>query len=232
MSHSYPSNFPPPQSADDSGLVAVSEHMTPNLLLDAYYHGIFPWSEDPVRWYSPDPRAVFLRDRIKLPKKLGKIIRHNQFEVTFDTAFNQVIIACAETPREGSWISDGFITTYTQLHEMGHAHSAEVWQNGELVGGLYGVQIGGFFAGESMFHRVSNASKVAFAALVTQLDGVGVKLLDAQVLNDHTASLGAVLVHRRDYLYLLERAIHAPVRFEAEKWPSTPLKSTLPQPNS
>ena len=224
MSNAYHSHFPPPQSADESGLVALTDEMNTNLLLDAYYHGIFPWSEGPVRWYSPDPRAIFLKDRIKLPGKLGKIIRKSGFVVTFDTAFKEVITACADTPREGSWISDAFITHYTRLHEMGYAHSAEVWQGERLVGGLYGVQIGGFFAGESMFHHASNASKVAFAALIEQLDLIGIRLIDAQVLNDHTAKLGAVLVHRRDYLYLLERAIHAPVRFDAEKWPSTPLK--------
>ncbi len=224
MKYNSQSNFPPPQSADEYGLVAITEYMNPNLLLDAYYHGIFPWSEGPVRWYSPDPRAIFIQDRVKLPKKLPKIIRKNHFRVTFDTAFEEVITACANLPREGSWITDAFIGNYTALHEMGYAHSAEVWQEDRLVGGLYGVQIGGFYAGESMFYRVSNASKVAFAALIEQLDLVGVKLIDAQVLNEHTAKLGAVLTHRRDYLYLLGRAIHLPVRFDAEKWPAEPLK--------
>ena len=222
------SMFPPPASADEHGLVAVTEELNAAMLLDAYSHGIFPWSENPVCWFSPDPRAVFLRERIRFPKKLGKIIRKGGFTVTYDTAFRRVIEACADNHRhEGEWISPGFIESYSDLHEHGYAHSVEVWQEDRLVGGLYGVQLKGLFAGESMFHTVSNASKVAFVALIAQLDFAGVMLLDAQVINDHTANLGAVQVHRSDYLAMLHYALNLRVRFHAEKWPTPPQEEMI-----
>ena len=216
--------FPPVDEADEYGLVATTRSMDPEMLLEAYSHGLFPWSSSPVRWYSPEPRAVFLWKHIKLPKKMGKIIRRNKFRVSFDTAFKQVIEACSDAHRdEGEWISDEFIQTYSDLHEMGYAHSVEVWQEDRLVGGLYGVHIRGLFAGESMFFHVPNASKVAFAALVEFLQEIGVILFDAQVLNEFTAQLGAVQVYRDDYLWLLEHAMQIPTLHDGKKWPSDPV---------
>lgn len=215
--------FPDPESADSTGLVAVTPHLSAELLLEAYRRGIFPWSDDPVRWYSPDPRAIFLRPTVRLPKKIGKVMRRHGYRVTFDTAFSQVMQACADAHRrDGEWITHGFVRAYSELHELGHAHSVEVWQEGQLVGGLYGVQQGAMFAGESMFHLTPNASKVAFAYLVHQLEHIGVVLIDAQVINPHTHSLGAVLVHRHDFLEILSRALRIPARYQGQRWPSQP----------
>lgn len=225
------SRFPPPETADQTGLVAVSDRLDVDLLLDAYAHGIFPWSEDPVCWYSPDPRAIFVRDRIRLPRRLGKIMRRQGFRVTFDRAFEQVMRACATTHRDGgTWITSGFLRAYGELHRLGHAHSVEVWREERLVGGLYGVQLAGLFAGESMFYIVSNASKVAFAYLVQQLDRVGTVLFDAQVLHAFTLQLGAVMVRRHDYLTLLRRALTTKTQFGGQRWPTEPPGGGLPLP--
>lgn len=213
--------FADPDTADAHGLVAVTKTMTPELLLEAYQRGIFPWSSEPVRWYSPDPRAVFVRDYIHLAKKLLKDLRSNRYRVTFDTRFEEVMRACAEQhAHSGVWITETFIETYVKLHESGHAHSVEVWAGDTLVGGLYGIQQHGLFAGESMFHNVSNASKIAFAHLVRHLDTIGCPLIDAQVINDHTASLGAILLRRADYLLLLKRALLLRTPFDGKHWPT------------
>lgn len=214
--------FPDPESAGPDGLIAHSAKLTPALVLAAYSEGIFPWSENPVRWYSPDPRAIFLRDYLHLPKRLGRVMRKEQLTVTFDTAFRSVIEGCAAAhAEEGVWISRGFIETYTQLYEQGYAHSVEVWQNETLVGGLYGVQLGGLFSGESMFYRVANASKIAFVNLIAMLDIVGTQLIDAQVINPHTERLGAITVSRQTYLRALEKVISLQCRFTTEHWPRT-----------
>ncbi len=218
-----PPVFPDPRTADASGLVAVTARLDVDLLLEAYGRGIFPWSEHPVRWYSPDPRAIFLRELIQLPRRVGRIMRKQELRVTFDTAFEPVMHGCALTHLDdGVWITPGFVRAYGELHRLGYAHSVEVWHGRQLVGGLYGVQLGGLFAGESMFHLVPNASKVAFAHLVAQLDAVGTVLFDCQVINDHTARLGAVCIPRDDYLAALPAAVAAPVRFAGEKWPAEP----------
>lgn len=217
------SMFPDPRTADNTGLVAMTSHLDAYMLLDAYRHGLFPWSSNPVRWYSPDPRTIFLPDEIHLPRNLPKLARKARFRVTYDRAFDAVIRGCADAHApEGTWITPEFMNAYCELHEMGYAHSVEVWQNGNLAGGLYGVQLAGLFAGESMFFRVSNASKVAFAKLLEQLARVRTVLFDAQVINAHTARLGAVLIRREDYLYLLRRAMSARVRYEGQKWPAEP----------
>ena len=215
--------FPDPRNADSSGLVAITREIRPDLLLEAYGRGIFPWSEHPVRWYSPDPRAIFLLDRTPTPKKVGKLMRRQGFRVSFDQAFEQVMEGCAEAHRDdGQWISEGFFKAYGQLHRMGYAHSVEVWVEDALVGGLYGVHLGGMFAGESMFHRVSNASKIAFAYLLSFLRHIGVPLIDAQVLNEHTYRLGALLIHRDDFLELLPQALSLPVHYVGVSWPADP----------
>ena len=212
--------FPPPESADETGLVAITPTLSQALLLNAYRQGIFPWSDHPVRWYSPDPRAIFIGERVHLPSNLKKLARRAQLSVTQDTCFEQVMRACAKAHADdGVWISPTFIEAYCELHASGYAHSVEVWQKEELVGGLYGVQIAGLFAGESMFHRVSNASKVAFAALLAQLRAMDNMLIDAQVLNPHTAALGAVLVRRAHYLERLKDALqHRPAT--TARWPT------------
>jgi len=160
---------------------------------------------------------------VRPPRKLGKMMRHNRFTVSCDRAFAEVMDACAHAHRDaGTWITSGFLRAYGELHRLGHAHSIEVWQDGALAGGLYGVQLGGLFAGESMFYRVPNASKVAFAHLVAQLDEVGTRLMDAQVMNRFTLQLGAVLIRRHEYLRLLRDALTAECRFAGERWPSEP----------
>lgn len=213
--------FPHPDTADETGCVAITRDITPELLLAAYRQGIFPWTDAPVRWFSPDPRAIFLWDRVTLPSNLRKIARRQRFVVTFDQAFTEVMRGCAESHADdGVWITPRFLRAYAALHAQGHAHSVEVWQDGQLVGGLYGVQTRGLFAGESMFYRVSSASKVAFLHLIERLQAMNILLLDAQVLNEHTEQLGAVQVHRRDYLALLAQAMRQPSPFDGLGWPS------------
>jgi len=216
-------HFPDPETADEAGLVMITRELSTELLMEAYSRGIFPWSENPVRWYCPDPRAILLPQYVRLPKKIGKTMRRHNLRVTFDTVFEQVVQSCADShAADGVWISEGFVRTYTEFHRMGHAHSVEVWQDDTLVGGLYGVQLGAMFAGESMFYEVSNASKVAFVYLMQHLERIGVGLIDAQVINEHTASLGAVLVRRRDYLTLLRRAVRLPAQYAGQTWPHQP----------
>lgn len=222
--------FPDPETADSYGLVAVSRTMTPEMLLEAYQRGIFPWSEDPVRWYSPDPRAIFLLDEVRIPRSLKRTLNRGDFRVTFDTRFDEVMRACAKAhAAEGEWITDAFFDGYGELHRKGYAHSVEVWRGDELVGGLYGVQIRGVFAGESMFFRASNASKVAFAFTVAQLRRLGVVLFDAQVINENTHRLGALLIRRSDYLDALGYALRLPVA-DGKPWspPPGPLAGIRP----
>jgi leucyl/phenylalanyl-tRNA---protein transferase len=215
--------FPDARTADATGLVAVSDHLDADLVLEAYSRGIFPWSEHPVRWYSPEPRAIFLRDLVRLPRRLGRLMRKERLTVTFDEAFDAVVRACAKAHLDdGEWITGGFIAAYGELHRRGFAHSVEVWQDGALAGGLYGVQLGGLFSGESMFYRAPNASKVAFAHLIGQLDLIGTLLVDCQVINDHTARLGAVCIRRRDYLRMLALCLRIECRYAGARWPKDP----------
>jgi leucyl/phenylalanyl-tRNA--protein transferase len=210
--------FIDPRYADEEGVVAVGGPFVPERLLAAYQQGIFPWSGDPVRWHSPDPRSIFWD--VRLPRRLGKVIRKNDFRVTYDCAFREVIEACAEQHRaEGEWITPQFVEGYSGLHELGYAHSVEVWQDTTLVGGLYGVHVKALFAGESMFYAVPNASKVAFAALVHHLLAIGVALFDCQVINANTYRLGAALVTRDDYLRMLRVALALPSLAEGRRWP-------------
>jgi leucyl/phenylalanyl-tRNA--protein transferase len=209
--------FPPPEMADESGLLAVGGDLSPERLLLAYSLGIFPWyGEDlPILWHSPDPRMVLEADRFEMPRSLRKEIRRGRFEVRLDTAFAEVIRACAGTPRpdqDGTWITDDMVSAYVRLHEIGFAHSAEAWQDGELVGGLYGVSLGAAFFGESMFARVSEASKVAFAVLVEQLYRWGIQLIDCQVHTDHLARFGAEEWPRERFLTALHAALERPTR--------------------
>ncbi len=207
--------FPHPRLADPEGLVAVGGDLTVPRLLLAYRSGIFPWTVDPITWWSPDPRAIFELDRFHVSRSLARVLRQGVFQITVDRAFVRVMQGCAAPApgRRGTWISPEFIAAYTQLHEQGHAHSLECWQAGRLVGGIYGVTVGGLFAGESMFHRVSNASKVALFHLVEHLRRRGFVLFDIQMLTPITEQLGAVTIPREQYLHRLAHALQQPVCF-------------------
>jgi leucyl/phenylalanyl-tRNA--protein transferase len=198
------------------GLVAVGGAVTPESLLRAYREGVFPWSSDPmVTWWSPDPRAIFDLERYRPSRSLRKRIRRAGWLFTLDRDFEGVMRKCAEpTPsRPTTWITDDFIAAYTELHRRGAAHSVEVYEKEELVGGLYGVSIGGFFGGESMFHRRPDASKAAVAYLVQHLRQRGFVLLDGQVPTPHLAVLGAAEIPRDEFLARLQHALALPVAF-------------------
>lgn len=203
-----------PRLADDFGLVGVGGDLEPERLLLAYRQGIFPMYEEgePICWWSPNPRAIFELHGLRVSRRLARTIRSGKFQVTMDRCFTEVMIGCADR-REGTWITREIIEAYTRLHQLGHAHSVEVWSEGRLVGGVYGVAIGGFFSGESMFHRVRDASKVALFYLFEHLLRRGFDLFDTQILNAHTAALGAVTIPRREYLARLREALKMPVSF-------------------
>ena len=208
MTRGAGSAFPDPNRAARDGLVAYGDELTPTLLIDAYSHGIFPWFDDdaePVLWWSPDPRAVMAPADLHVSKSLAKRIRSGGFRVTADAAFSDVARACAEPRRDspGTWITRRMQAAYGQLHALGLAHSVETWCGDDLVGGLYGVSLGRMFFGESMFSRVSDASKVAFAHLARQLESWDFSLIDCQLPTAHLASLGAREVPRQHFLELV-----------------------------
>jgi leucyl/phenylalanyl-tRNA---protein transferase len=214
----HPRYFPPAWQADEEGILCVGGSLKPDLLLDAYRHGIFPWPIDdrsPLFWWSPDPRAVIEFDRFHVPRRLERRIKSGRFRVTFDRDFSGVIRSCAREHSRtgGTWITRNMIAAYERMHELGHCHSVEVWRNDELVGGTYGVGIGAFFAAESMFHVVTDASKVALVSLVKHLQSRGYRLLDIQQLTPHTVRFGAVEIPRQEYLQRLAEAIVMPVTF-------------------
>jgi leucyl/phenylalanyl-tRNA--protein transferase len=207
--------FPDHRAANREGLLALGGDLSVPRLLLAYRSGIFPWTDDPLTWWSPDPRAIFDINTFRPPKRLESKLRHNPFALTIDRDFNAVIQACAEpTPgRESTWISPRFVEAYIELHRQGHAHSVEVWQDSKLVGGIYGIAIQGFFAGESMFHRATDASKIALCHLMDHLRDKKFELFDTQVLSPLTARLGAIEIRRRDYLERLNSALRNPTHF-------------------
>ncbi len=194
--------------------LCVGGDLAPGTLLAAYRAGIFPWSDGPITWWSPDPRAVIPLDGLHVSRSLARTIRRGAFRVTFDTAFRQVIEGCAAARpgREETWISPAFIAAYTRLCGMGWGHSVECWKGDRLAGGLYGVAIGAWFGGESMFSAERDASKVAIAALVARLRECGFMLFDVQVMNPHLATLGAIEIPRGDYLARLRAAQAAEAR--------------------
>jgi leucyl/phenylalanyl-tRNA---protein transferase len=205
-------SFPPPHLAIKEGLLAVGGDLSAERLLLAYRSGIFPWysAGEPILWWSPDPRLVLYPAELRISKSLRRVIRRNVFQVTFDKAFEAVIQSCAEAKRsygEGTWITDEMKDAYCELHRQGYAHSVEAWQGERLVGGLYGISIGRAFFGESMFSRVSNASKVAFVGLVENLEHLKFKLIDCQVRTDHLIRFGAREVPRKRFLEQLEKAV-------------------------
>ena len=192
----------------------VPPAIDPELLLSAYAAGIFPMAEEEsgeIQWYSPDPRGILPLGSVKISRSLRRALRKELFTIEYDKAFESVMRQCAK--RDETWISEGLIRSYTILHEMGNAHSVEAWQGGALVGGLYGVSLGGAFFGESMFSIVSGSSKVCLVFLVERLRERGFQLLDTQFLTPHLASLGALEVPREEYVALLRKAIGLPVRF-------------------
>jgi leucyl/phenylalanyl-tRNA---protein transferase len=208
--------FPPLDAAlaEPNGLLAASIDLTPRRLLDAYSRGIFPWysGDQPVLWWSPDPRMVLFVDEFRIARSLRKRLKHPTFEVRVDTAFRPVIEACADVPRpgqSGTWITPAIVEAYTALHERGNAHSVEAWRNGELVGGLYGVAIGRIFFGESMFAREPDASKVALVRLVEILRALGVPLIDCQQETVHLASFGARPIPRRQFAEHVAALVHS-----------------------
>jgi len=204
-----------PEFSTPEGIVGVGGDLRPGSLLEAYAHGIFPWFNpgDPIIWWSPDPRAIFdLRD-FHVPRRLAATIKQNKFRVTTDMRFRAVMEGCAADREEGTWVTAEMIDAYTELHERGRAHSLEVWLGDDLVGGIYGVALGGFFAGESMFHRVRDASKVALVSLLTRLRDRGFELFDTQILNDHTGQFGAFEIPRAEYLRRLANAVRKPAEF-------------------
>ena len=207
--------FPDPHHADAEGLVAFGGDLSAKRLLLAYRCGIFPWTAKPITWWSPDPRAVFDLERFRPSRRLAQIIRQQPYEVSRDRAFAEVMEGCAAPAkgREQTWITSEFIAAYTALFEAGHAHSVECWQGQTLVGGIYGVSIGGLFAGESMFHRADNASKIALFHLIKHLRERGFALFDIQMLTPATSALGAIQVPRNEYLQRLAKAVELKCQF-------------------
>ena len=209
--------FPPPDYADPSGLLAVGGDLSCERLLEAYRLGIFPWYSDdqPILWWSPDPRLVLKLDEFKVSRSLRKTLKKDVFKVTLDRAFEEVIRGCASAPREGqrgTWITKEMQQAYIELHGLGYAHSVETWWGEELAGGIYGVSLGKAFFGESMFHRRTDASKVALAVLVETLQRWGFHFIDAQMTTEHLLGLGATEMPRRIFLRRLQSALRHPTK--------------------
>lgn len=215
--------FPDPRRAlaEPNGLLAAGGDLSPERLLLAYRSGIFPWFEpaQPILWWSPDPRAVLHPERFRPSRSLAKALRQGRFSFSINRAFPQVMAGCAGPRRsqDGTWITGSMRSAYEELHRRGHAHSVETWQDGELVGGLYGLALGRIFFGESMFSRATDASKAALCHLVAFLREHGYLLIDCQVPNQHTLSLGVELMPREDYLAQLDRYVDVPTR---PHWPA------------
>jgi len=209
--------FPPPELAEKDGLLAIGGDLSPERLLLAYSHGIFPWfSEgDPILWWSPSPRLVIFPDEFKIPRRLARQLRQHEFSVTMDKAFRDVIGACATVDRrreKGTWITGAMIAAYTLLHDMGYAHSVECWQDDELAGGLYGIAIGSAFFGESMFSRQSNASKIALVLLMKKLTEWDYDLVDCQMKTTHLMHFGARDIPSPEFRKLLAKSVSRPTQ--------------------
>ena len=199
----------PPELGDPEGLIGVGGDLSPDTLVRAYAEGVFPWYNegDPLLWWSPDPRAVIELDGLHVSRRLARTIRSGKFRTTVDRRFAEVMRACGETRAEGTWVTGDMLAAYTELHRRGFAHSLEVWQGADLAGGIYGVAVGGLFAGESMFHHTTDASKVALVALVERLRQRWYVLFDVQMTTDHTERMGAVEIPRSEYLRRLRAAV-------------------------
>lgn len=202
--------FPPVDETNEDGILAVGGDLSPKRLLLAYQSGIFPWfdEDEPILWWAPEYRMVVFPEEFMVSKSMRNVLNRNMFKITFNQNFKEVILNCSSIKREGqrgTWITDEMIAAYCKLNEMGIAKSIEVWQEDILVGGLYGIDLGHVFCGESMFSKVSNASKVAFVSLVNKLKSENYKLLDCQVHNDHLESLGAREIHREDFMKIINK---------------------------
>jgi leucyl/phenylalanyl-tRNA--protein transferase len=206
-----------PVYADSLGLVGIGGDLRPERLLTAYRNGIFPMYEEgePICWWSPDPRAIFEMNGLHVSRRLRRTLRSSPYRVTFDRDFPSVMRGCAVRD-EGTWITRDMRRAYGLLHRLGHAHSVEVWEGRELIGGVYGVAIGGLFAGESMFYRRTDASKIALVRLFERLRECGFVVFDTQIINDHTKGLGAVEIPRQDYLDRVREATQLPVVFRSD----------------
>jgi leucyl/phenylalanyl-tRNA--protein transferase len=212
--------FPPVELANEDGVLCQGGFLTPWSLIAAYTQGIFPWPHEgfDLLWFAPPMRGVLFFDELHVGSRLRRYMKSADFEITFNRAFGDVIRSCAQ-PRfyegayeEGTWIDEDVVSSYTELHRLGFAHSVEAWQDGELVGGLYGVSFGLYFAGESMFHRVDNASKACVLALVERMMTRGAMWLDIETLTPHFEKLGARLIPREDFMSLHRLALHTPVK--------------------
>ncbi len=219
--------FPDPHFAGDDGLCAVGGDLSPERLEFAYRHGIFPWfnpDEDPILWFSPKERMVLRPEEVHVSRSMLKVLRQGRFEIQFDRQFAAVMNGCATTPRkgqDGTWLGSDLQTGLLELHRRGVAHSVEAYQNGELVGGLYGLVVGNVFCGDSMFSHVRDASKAAFLTLTAALHQSGFELIDCQVYTDHLASLGAHEIPRDEFLEIMEKARKAP----RDLWQKSPILS-------
>lgn len=207
--------FPPLNTADKQGIVAIGGDLSIKRLLMAYHLGIFPWFSEgePILWWSPNPRFVLYPEKIKISKSMRPILNNNRFKITFDKDFRTVIGHCKNTFREGqdgTWISDEMLERYCELHQLGFAHSVEVWQDDVIVGGLYGLALGNCFFGESMFAHVSNASKAGFITLVKKLVEKNFQLIDCQTYTEHLESLGAEHITRNQFVKQLEECLEKP----------------------
>lgn len=203
-----PVAFPDPDGYDRDGLVAIGGDLSTERLLQAYRSGIFPWYAEGYvpMWWSPDPRALLTPETLHVSRSLRRLLRRGDFELSWNQCFARVMAECGKRRPEGTWVIPEMVSAYTRLHERGHAHSLEVWQRGELVGGTYGVQVGGLFAAESKFHRRTDMSKVALVALVGSLFAAGIELLDVQFSTPHLSALGAFEIPRAEYLARLAAA--------------------------
>ena len=203
--------FPPVRLADKSGILAVGGDLSSDRLLAAYRQGIFPWysENEPILWWSPDPRFVLFLEELRISRSMNKVLRRGVFKITYDNDFYSVIASCRHIKRkqEGTWITDDMLTAYGDLHAMGFAHSAEAWHEGMLVGGIYGVSLGRCFFGESMFSAMHNASKAALMHLANRLKAQHFEILDCQVYTAHMETLGARHIPRKEFTTLLRRAL-------------------------
>jgi len=222
--------FPPLEDAlvEPNGLLAAGGDLSPERLIEAYCSGIFPWfnENEPILWWSPDPRMVLFPSELRISRSLNKILRNSNYEVRVDSAFSQVIQACA-APRKGqsgTWIHSDMVSAYTELHEMGLAHSVETWVGGELIGGLYGIAQGKMFFGESMFSRIHDASKIAFVHLVKQLEQWNFNMIDCQMRTAHLASFGAREIPRKEFSQRLKELVNYPNQIEKWQFDNEPIK--------
>ena len=202
--------FPHPSLSEEDGLLAIEGDLSPQRLLLAYSNGIFPWFSDdePILWWSPDPRFVLYPKDIRISHSMKKLLKKNTYRISFDTCFIDVISNCSKLRKEtGTWITDEMIEAYCKLHELGYAHCMETWYQDKLIGGLYGVSMGKCFFGESMFSTMDNASKIAFITLSKALEEKGFVVIDCQVHTAHLESLGAVYISRENFLELVEKGI-------------------------